>query len=198
MGGWKRLFVESANRWYGGGDVAIAESREMLSDRQLQRIVTEGTFRHARNCARSRITRKITTPGVLARFCCESKHAFLLFYQLRTNGRCPIFYWPFSSLNTQPAKTSRHVWSSGGVPSRYPPDAVPRNYWKTSERKGKGICLFSSMGWRYKFFARRYAYTRDDRNKCISLFKWIYLWFFFWYFSVERLLEMLITRTIIV
>lgn len=25
-------------------------------------------------------------PQALARFCCESKHAFLLFYQLRTTG----------------------------------------------------------------------------------------------------------------
>ena len=53
------LFVESAEQGCEGGD---SESREMLFDRQLQRIVTEGTFRHGRNCARSRITRKITAP----------------------------------------------------------------------------------------------------------------------------------------
>lgn len=86
----------------------------MLFDRQLQRIVTEGTFRHGRNCARSRITRKITAPGpwpdsvakANTRFCysinCEPPaHMY--------KQGCPIFYWPFSSLNTQWAKTSRCV-----------------------------------------------------------------------------------------
>lgn len=74
------LFVESAGQGCEGGD---SESREMLFDRQLQRIVTEGTFRHGRNCADYKENH---SPQALARFCCESKHAFLLFYQLRTTG----------------------------------------------------------------------------------------------------------------
>lgn len=111
------LFVESAGQGCEGGD---SESREMLFDRQLQRIVTEGTFRHGRNCARSRITRKITAPRpwpdsvakANTRFCysinCEPPaHMY--------KQGCPIFYWPFSSLNTQWAKTSRCVSTRGAT-----------------------------------------------------------------------------------
>lgn len=150
------LFVESAGQGCEGGD---SESREMLFDRQLQRIVTEGTFRHGRNCARSRITRKITAPKpwpdsvakANTRFCysinCEPPaHMY--------KQGCPIFYWPFSSLNTQWAKTSRCV--STREATRCDSTGIVRGIIKqknerTEERKTE--LLFWSMVYRYKFFS---------------------------------------------
>lgn len=135
------------------------ESREMLFDRQLQRIVTEGTFRHGRNCARSRITRKITAPRpwpdsvakANTRFCysinCEPPaHIY--------KQGCPIFYWPFSSLNTQWAKTSRCV--SNEEKPRCDSTGIARGIIKRRNervrRRGKQSSCFDRWCIRYKFF----------------------------------------------